>query len=78
MVGVYLVDGASAGPARRFPGPLLGYAIDIVASPCGWVPVLLPQVHDLKRLLTLGRDRWLELRQTLRWLHFLVKRGVLP
>lgn len=53
----YLVGGASTGPARRFPGPLLGDVVDVVASTCGWVRVLLPQVQDLERLLTRGRAR---------------------
>lgn len=74
----YLVGGPSAGPARGFPGLLLGDAVDVVASPCGQVRVLLPQVHNLKRLLTWGGARRLQLRQTLLWLHFSVKRGVLP
>lgn len=74
----YLVGGASAGPARRFPGPLLGDVVDVVASTCGRVRVLLPQVQDLKRLLTRGRARRLQLGLMLLWLHFRVKRGILP
>lgn len=74
----HLVGGATAGSSRGLPGPLLGDAVDVVASPGGRVRVLLPQVHDLKRLLTWSRAGRLRLRQTLLWLHFSVKRGVLP
>lgn len=74
----YLGGGPSAGPSRRLPGPLLGDAVDIVAPPSGRVRVLLPKVIDLERLLTRGRAGRLRLRQTLLWLHFGVKRGVLP
>lgn len=77
-VVLYLVGGAPTGPARGFPGPLLGDAVDVVASPWGRVRVLLPQVHDLKRLLTCGRARRLRLQQTFLWLYVSVKRGVLP
>lgn len=72
----HLVGGASAGPSRGLPGPLLGDAVDVVASPSGRVWVLLPHVHGLKRLLTWSRAG--RLRQALLWLHFSVKRGVLP
>lgn len=75
---LYHVGGASTGPARGFPGPLLGDAVDVVASSCGRVQVLLPQVFDPKRLLTWVRARWLRLQQPFVWLHFIVKRGVLP
>lgn len=74
----YLVVGASTSSAGGFPGPLLGDAVDVVASPCGRVRVLLPQVHGLKRLLTWGWTRRLWLRHTFLWLRFSVKRGVLP
>lgn len=75
----YLGGGPSAGPSRRLPGPLLGDAVDIVAPPSGRVRVLLPKVNDLERLLTGGgRAGRLRLRQTLLWLHFGVKWGVLP
>ncbi|TNN82229.1 hypothetical protein EYF80_007597 [Liparis tanakae] len=49
-----------------------------VASPCGQVRVLLPQIYDLERLLSGGRARGLRLRQTFLWLDFSVERGVLP
>lgn len=74
----HLVGGPPAGPSGRLPGPLLGDAVDIVASPSGRVRVLLPKVNDLERLLTGGRAGRLRLIQTLLRLHFGVKRGVLP
>ncbi len=75
---LYLFGEVPTGPARGFPGPLLGDGVDVVASPCGRVQVLLPQVHDLKRLLTWSRARRLLLRQTFLRLRVSVKRGVLP
>lgn len=76
----YLVGAASASTSGGFPRPLLGDAVDVKASPCGRVQVLLPQLQDLKGLLTWsGAGRLgLRLRLTLLLLHLGVKRGVLP
>lgn len=76
----YLDGVASAGTSRGFPWPLLRDAVDIIASPCGRVQILLPQLQDLKGLLTRSRAGrlMLRLRLALLLLHLGVKRGVLP
>jgi len=68
----------SSSSAWRFPGLLPGNPIDIIASTCSWVTVLLPQVLYLKRLLTWSWAGWLQLWLMLLCLHFSIKRGVLP
>lgn len=71
---VYLVAPLSASPPRGLPWPLFGDAIDVIASTCGRLRVLLPHVHDLKRLLTRSGAGWLRLRLTL----LSINGGVLP
>lgn len=75
---LYLVGILTTGPARRFPGPFLGNAVDKVASAWGWLWVLLPQAQDLKRRLTWSGTRWLQLWLTLLCLLFSIKWGILP
>lgn len=76
--GVVYLAGVSSSPPWRFPGPLLRYGVDVVASTCSWVQVLLPEIHDLERLLSWSRAGWLRLGKTFIWVHYSVNRGVLP
>ena len=54
VCGAHLVGAPRASSSRGLPGPLLGEAVDVEASPAA-VGVLLPPVQQLQRPLPGGR-----------------------